>query len=277
MKSIHTLVKDIQNRLTSGELFDAETVEIFAKNLAKKLANRLSQEHGKPTLRMSNLGTPCNRKLWYSIRQPELAEPLPASARLKFLFGDVLEELLFFLARAAGHKVEHEQAEVSVNGVKGHIDGVIDGELVDAKSASPAGFRKFQDHNLENDDPFGYLDQLGGYLVGSAELVDSNDQGHFLAVDKSLGHLTLDTYKKTDKDYNELIDKKRAMLDFALPPAREYKDESEGKSGNRKLGLACSYCAFKHTCWPGLRTFIYSRGPAYLTVVNRVPDVPEIK
>ena len=269
MKSINTLVSDIQQRLVSGKSFDEETVTAFAHNLAKKLANRLSEAY-KSALRLSNIGTKCDRKLWYSINYPELAEPLPASARLKFLYGDILEEVVLFLARAAGHTVTDEQAEVKVNGVKGHIDGLIDGELVDVKSASSYGFKKFREHGLEQDDPFGYLDQLGSYGFGLDKRV-----GHFLAIDKTLGHITLDTYELKQKDYNNLVDKKREMLAGELPK-RAFKDEAEGKSGNRKLGIACSYCPFKLQCWPGLRAFKYSRGPTFLTHVQRTPEVPEL-
>lgn len=271
MKNISTLVKDIQDRLVSGERFDEDTVTDFAHNLAAKLSNRLSQEH-KPALRVSNLGTKCDRKLWYSINKPDLAEPLSPSARLKFLFGDILEEVLLFLARAAGHTVEEEQAEVDVNGVKGHIDGVIDGELVDVKSASTYGFRKFAEHGLVHSDDFGYLDQLGAYSYARGD-----KRAHFLAVDKTLGHLTLDTHESNGKDYDKLVEEKRAMLKSPVPPNRAYEDEPDGRSGNRKLGIACSYCAFKRSCWPGVRVFKYSRGPVFLTRVVRPPDVPELK
>jgi hypothetical protein len=228
---------------------------------------------------MSNLGSKCARKLWYSINRPELSEPLPASARLKFLYGDVLEELLMFLARAAGHTVEDEQAEVTLEGVRGHIDGTIDGELVDCKSASSFGFKKFKEHGLQHDDPFGYLVQLDGYLTSSSSLPSlvERNRAHFLAVDKTLGHIALDTHARSDTDYKTLVAQRKAMLAFPQPPARAFSDEPDGKSGNRKLGLACSYCSFKHSCWPGLRVFNYSRGPTYLTTVGQEPKVEEIK
>lgn len=278
MKSISTLVQDIRDRLTSGKPFDADTVDQFSHNLAKKLAIRLSQENARPTLRMSNLGTKCDRKLWYSVNKPDLAEPLSASARLKFLFGDILEEVLLFLARAAGHSVQSEQAEVTLNGVKGHIDGIVDGELLDCKSASSYGFRKFKDHGLEQDDPFGYIAQGDGYLTassGNPDLVNKS-RFHFLAVDKQLGHLTLDTYPKQLTDYDTLVANKKKMLAFPQPPGRGYSDEPDGASGNRKLGVACSYCPYKSSCWTGLRAFNYARKPVFLTVVRKEPKVPEM-
>jgi len=56
----------------------------------------------------------------------------------------------------------------------------------------------------------------------------------------------------------------------------------EGKSGNMKLGVNCSYCPHKVTCWDdanngdGLRLFLYSNGPMWLTEVQKEPKVQEI-
>lgn len=271
MKNIKTLVPDIQSRLTSGKPFDEETVKAFGKALADKLSNRLSAAASKPSLRLSNLGTKCDRKLWFSIRRPELAEPLSASTRLKFLFGDILEEVMLFLARAAGHDVQREQEEVYVEGVKGHIDGFIDGHLVDVKSASTYSFRKFKEGGLYLDDPFGYLTQLGAYSFASGQ-----ERASFLVVDKTLGNLHLDTHDTAGTDFAAIVTAKREMLERSEPPARGYEDVADGKSGNRKLGVACSYCAFKYSCWPGLRAFKYARGPVFLTEVKKVPDVIEL-
>jgi hypothetical protein len=64
-------------------------------------------------------------------------------------------------------------------------------------------------------------------------------------------------------------------------PTRCFEGIPDGKSGNMKLGVNCSYCAFKAPCWAdandgeGLRLFIYSTGPRWLTEVEREPDVPE--
>lgn len=279
MKKIDTLIKDIQDRLTSPEPFEEETVNVFSHNLARKLSNRLAENKGRVGLRLSNLGTRCARKLWYSINRPELAEPLSASTRLKFLFGDILEEVVLFLARAAGHSVDREQNEVTINGVKGHIDAIVDNELVDVKSASTYSFKKFKEGGLKDDDPFGYLTQIGAYHSGLTKEDNASvnpDRAHFIAVDKTLGHLTLDTHEKSDVDYDKLVDERREMLAKDSPPERGYSDEADGMSGNRKLGVACSYCAFKKDCWPEMRAFAYSRGPIFLTKVIRTPNVPEI-
>lgn len=274
MKSIKTLVKDIYDIFDKEISVPAEAADAFGKSLAAKLVQRLSGNRQGATLRLSNLGTPCRRKLWYMVRCPELGEKLSAPTRIKFLFGDILEELLLFLARVAGHTVTDEQKEVEIAGVKGHIDGLVDGELVDCKSASSYSFDKFKSHTLSQDDPFGYLTQLSSYKHA---LDGSGNRAHFLAIDKQHGHIALDTHEFRVRDFSSEIEETRRDLESPEPPARGFTDRPDGASGNRSLGTVCGYCAFKHQCWPGLRVFNYAGKPKFLTVVEREPRVPEIK
>lgn len=268
MPKVDTLVDDIHQLLSSNVKVDPSEAKAFGDSLGTMLVERLSDVRGTPSLRLSNLGTPCRRRLWYTVNCDELGEKLPPSVRLKFLFGDILEHLLLFLATLAGHKVERQQEEVEINGVKGHIDAVIDGELVDCKSASTYSFNKFKSHSLGSDDAFGYLTQLGAY--GSAL---NSKRNHFLVVDKTLGHITLDTWEQPDRDYGKDVDDVREILAENSPPPRHYEDVLDGKSGNRKLGVACSYCPFKMVCWPGVKQYNYARGPVFLTRVVREPRV----
>ena len=62
----------------------------------------------------------------------------------------------------------------------------------------------------------------------------------------------------------------------AKPPTKCYEPVADGKSGNMKLPVGCSYCSYKHECYPKLRTFIYSNGPKFLTEVGKVPSVLEV-
>lgn len=273
MPKLSTLRDDIY-RLLSGEIkFTEEQLVDFGHSLAARLVERLGRVQGPQTLRLSNLGKPCARQLWYSIKRPDLAEPLPPAARMKFLFGDLIEGLVLFLAKVAGHEVKNEQQEVTLHGVVGHIDADIDGSLVDVKSASTPSMRKFEAGLKPETDAFGYLTQLGTYAKAK-----NREDGAFIAVDKTLGHIIVDHHVFEDKDYEGLVTERREILARGLPPPRGYNDQPEGESGNRKLGFNCSYCDFKKTCWPGLRTFIYAQGkPVYLTNVSREPRVPEAK
>lgn len=280
MKAINTLVDDLYAVLENGT--DSETVDEIAVRFGKEMERigktRLLREEREPTLRMSNMGKPCDRQLWYSINKPETAEPLLPHVYNKFIYGDMIEEWILFLAEVAGHKVEGRQDTLEINGIKGHRDAVIDGVLVDVKSASTFSFGKFKAGLTLADDSFGYITQLQSYLYASQDdpLVTVKDKAAFLVVDKTLGHITLDVHKRLDWDWPKLYQERIDMVESGELPPRRYSDEPEGKSGNRKLGFQCSYCNYKSECWPSLRTFLYARGPVHLTVVKREPNMKEV-
>jgi hypothetical protein len=280
MKTIQTLRDDIYSLFNPGiaTVPKEEDLETFASNLKKKLVEKLGKEQSR-RLRMSNVGTPCARKLWYEINTPELGERLSPSTYIKFLFGDIIEELLLFLAKTAGHAVDNEQRVLELNGVRGSCDATIDGTLVDVKSASSRSFTKFEEGLKKEDDGFGYLTQLGLYdhsIV--AESGNASNGAAFVAFDKQMGTIAVDVHSDlSDIDYPALVENRKTIVARPEPPQRHYEDEEFGKSGNRKLGLGCSYCNHKHHCWPGVRTFLYYNGPVFLTKVERLPDVLEVK
>ena len=296
MKSIDTLVEDIYEVLDKGVISNGGYGN-FGREMADLLTRRLAVEEVERTahLRLSNVGTPCARQLWYKVNTPDDGEPLLPHTRLKFLYGDILECLLLELAKLAGHTVEGEQDTVSINGVVGHRDCVIDGMLVDVKSASDYSFKKFEGHLERDDDAFGYLTQLGSYLLAAREpviepdlnippsfgdpIVKDYDRAAFLVINKVTGKLCLDVHEFSEEDLahisSTIIGRVREVNDLVTPD-RGFEPVLEGKSGNEKLGVNCSYCAFKDKCWPDLRTFLYSNGPMFLTKVERLPQVYEV-
>jgi hypothetical protein len=277
MKQIDTLVDDIYALFGSQKEFNLEIAKKFGELMSDTVASRVPAVNGGGTLRMSNLGRPCERKLWYEVNTPDEGEPLTPQTRFKFLYGDVLEELVLYLAAEAGHSVEGVQDEMEINGIKGHRDAVIDGVLVDVKSASSYSFRKFEKGLKLEDDKFGYITQLQQYLYASQDdpLVTDKNRAAFLVVDKTLGKLCLDIHERDGKDYSEFAEYKRNLVNSPVEPPRAFQPEPDGMSGNQKLGVNCSYCDFKKKCWPGLRTFLYGNGPRFLTKVVREPNVPE--
>lgn len=249
--------------------------EKFSKFLMGRFGPQVPREG---TLRMSNIGTPCNRKLYYAVNSPEDAEPLEPSAKLKFAYGDVIELLLLFLVEASGHTVEGTQDTQVIEGIEGHRDGVIDGEVVDVKSASPFSFQKFKDHKLAEDDPFGYQDQIQSYVHAAKDdpIVIRKDRGHFLVMDKVNGHLCLDTHQKSSFPIEKKYQYKKNMVARDEVPARDFDPVPDGKSGNMKLPMVCSYCDFRNKCHPNLRTFLYANKPVFLSKVSKEPRVPEL-
>ena len=280
MPSIDTLIDDIYGLFKNkNDLFGPEMFQQFGGNLTDLMNDRMNEERKGGYLRLSNIGKP-DRQLWYEINDPDGGEKLPPQAHIKFMYGDMQEQLCILLAKLAGHDVQHEQATVEVNGVKGHLDCVIDGHVVDVKSASRFAFSKFSADPSHpgsllqpGNDAFGYIGQLAGYV----HAVTPGKDGYFLAVNKDLGHLallkvpaaTLAKYK-----VEERIEHDKQMVKGPLPP-RCYEDVPDGKSGNMKLDTGCSYCARKFACWPDLKTYYYSTGPRYLTKVVKPPKVSE--
>jgi hypothetical protein len=283
MASINTLVNDINQLLREDKRFSKDGLEGLKEALGKGLETRLGEKEGdnKSPLRMSNLGSPCDRKLWYTVNRPDIKEDLQPRARLTFLYGEIVENLILALAKEAGHRVEGVQDEVELEGILGHRDAVIDGVTVDIKSANSRMFQKFSKpvEELKKDIWFAsYIDQLQLYMEAGKDdpLVTVKKAGAFIAFDKEMGHITTLFIKKEDGYRDRVISKKETVAS-SEPPNRGFNDEADGASGNRKLCTYCSYCQYKRDCWPGLRTFVSSSGPKFLTKVSREPNLLEVK
>ena len=279
MKTLDTLVDDVNNLFNPDVNHEAneELLDGFCENLRQLIRVRLAgnQRRQGGGIRFSSLGKP-DRQVYFDHHPDEqLEEPLRAETYLKFLYGDVIEQLYLYLAKEAGHEVTHEQAEVEVRGVYGHVDACIDGVVVDLKSASSYGYQKFKDGNVEQDDPFGYVAQLSGY----ADVLTPGQPAAWWAVDKSSGEHCISWLKPTVIKHHKpepRIEHLKKVVESDTPPPLCYEPVPDGKSGNMKLPTPCSYCRHKFRCHPDVRLFLYSNGPRYLTTVVREPDVPEV-
>ena len=285
MKNLNTLVEDIYDSisvLNDGTALDVteEDIDNFGNAMKDVLRNwsHPKERSSKNNLRMSNVGKPM-RQLWYDLKSEKEAQlPLDSSVFIKFLYGHILEEVVLLLVKLAGHDITSEQKEVDIDGVKGHMDCKIDGEVIDIKTASGFAFKKFRDGTLRDDDPFGYMSQISGY-----EESEQTNEGGFLALNKETGELALYIPEYLDKpNVKNKIKKIRNYLKFDEPPDRCYNSIPEGKKGNMKLPRGCVYCRHKNTCHKdandgeGLRVFKYSNKLVYLTNVVVEPRVPEI-
>ena len=278
MKKLENLVTDIYSALsplTEGKALEVsdEDIDNFGeaiKDVVKHWATPKARDNN--TLRMSNIGKP-SRQLWYDLKYKRKESSFEDShLPIKFLYGHLLEEVLLFLVKMSGHKVEDEQKEVEVKGVKGHIDCKIDGEVIDIKTASGFAFNKFRNGTLREDDPFGYMAQLAGY-----EEAEGTTNGGFLVINKESGELTLYQPEELDKPYApKVIEDIKESLNNNEPPEFCYEPIPEGKSGNMKLPKNCSYCNHKFRCYPDLRVFKYSKGLVYFTEIVNEPKVEEV-
>lgn len=274
MRKIDTLVYDIHQYLAgnfaseSGEIHLATESRVIdlSKNIAihtldiSKAREVVSKDSEDSSIRMSEMGEPCLRKLIYKWYHPERGLPpfaLPNESTLpvKFLLGDYVEEIALFLAGEAGHEVTLRQHEVRLDVpasawyAVGHMDAVIDGCVVDVKSASDFAFNKYKREGLTAEsDGFGYRYQIDAY----ATAMGTNHRG-FLFVNKHDGalHFLDRTHEPMIDIPTRIRDIGHAMnlyTDFGDAPDRlapvQYK-----KTDERKLCTVCSYCQFKHHCW----------------------------
>ena len=282
-KNLDTLVQDIYKAL--GPLSESKPLNIsekdldtFADDMKEALRSwAFPEEKSSNKLRMSNIGKP-ERQLWFDIRSEKNQDINNPSLFIKFLYGHLLESVLIFLVKLSGHKVTDQQKQVSVKGVKGHMDCKIDGEVIDIKTASSYAFKKFSEGTLAQEDSFGYITQLTGY-----EVCEKTSSGGFLAVNKETGELALFRPDEFDKpNIPKRIDNLKKAIKKSTPPDFCYKPIPDGVSGNMKLPRLCLYCRHKFKCHKdandgrGLRVFRYAKGQVFFTHIESEPKVEEI-
>ncbi len=294
MPSIETLSKDIYNVLDQRVQHEPDTT------LAAAYAMRIGGELAKSTLPRnkprekgkmwaSDLGKQCLRQAWYNFNAPQYGEPLTGQTKFKFLYGNLLEEAVLYLAEEAGHNVTHQQyrVEQDISGtdwkISGRIDGLIDGTLMDVKSTSSFGFKRYKDGINASNDSFGYRYQLGYYKEFN-DISPINDKVGFVWIDKQNGHIKYTPCATPSKMvlHTKVYEIIKAVDKIEDDVLRGYTTEPYGKSGNMKLRVGCSYCPYKERCYKdsnggkGLRTFLYNQGPISFAEVKREPKTQEI-
>ena len=209
--------------------------------------------------RMSNIGKPlCQLQMEKSNAKPE---GQPYNNKMRNTFGDLIEALAVTIIKASGIKVDSTQKSVSYNIDKSKIDGTYDIEIgksiYDIKSASPWAFEhKFGDeggfNSIVEDDSFGYLSQ--GYLYSESE---NKKFGGWIVINKSTGEwLVTETPTEDEKYKNIAINLSKEnlhALDEGKPFRRCFSDIEETfrkiPTGNKVLGIVCSFCPYKFPCW----------------------------
>jgi hypothetical protein len=253
--AIHQHLSKLTNK---DEILSKKVIKGIVKDVEVALVKQFaSKKDRKFSLRMSNMGKPyC--QLWFEKNKPELALPPSSNFIITMLIGDIIEAVFKGLLRAA--KVEYKDGEKATLdlGDGQTIDGTPDiffgDEVDDIKSASPWSYiNKFKDFNsLAEKDSFGYIEQLVGYAEATNTKpngwwVVNKGTGEFKHV-KATGVNSKSVLAKIKNTYNELEKNKfrRCFTD-------EEETYRKKPSGNRRLKQECSWCAFKHACWPGLK------------------------
>ena len=235
-------------------------VEEFGEACKSALRKQFSEKRrDKFEPRMSNIGRPlCQLQME---AKNVKGEGQSYNVKMRNTFGDLIEALAVFVLKSSGVVIEDEQKNVSYkfNGasIKGRLDVKIDKKVWDIKSASPYSFEKkfgtaggFEE--VIKDDAFGYASQ--GYLYSAGEKVPF---GGWIVINKSTGEwcitetpLNIDEYKEkyvvaAKDNFNSI--KKNKKFKRCFTDVDEYFRKA--KTGNRVLGLTCSYCPYKKKCW----------------------------
>jgi hypothetical protein len=275
---IKQLIADISNGKPAN--MTEENINVFLQNIKEAVLawnEPTNRTENQGNLRMSIIGKP-PRQLWYDKHSPKERTEANGELNLKFLYGHIIEHLVLYLAELAGHKIEDQQKKIEIDGITGHIDSKIDGEICDVKSASSFSFKKFQSGEIVNDDPFGYHAQLAGY-----ETANGTKAGGFLVVDKSSGDMCF--YKPDDMakpNVKNLIKTLKETMEMKQPPEQKCYEDKQEKNGNKQLAVGCQYCPHKWECHAdanggkGLRVFKYANKDTYFTYVEKEPNVEEI-
>lgn len=152
-------------------------------------------------LRMSSLGKPIVLQL---LKKPSITEellslglylqdlPSPRTA-YTFLLGHFFEAWVKFQLTSHGYNIsipdDGKQHEISYNGIKGHLDIVLDSGFIEVKTMSPTYFDKFL---KEQDDSRGYLTQMALYQAASGK------NGVWVCLNKATGEVVMVTPKLSE-------------------------------------------------------------------------------
>ena len=236
-----------------------ELIEEFANACKDAFKKQFTDERQTDfKYRMSNIGRPlCQLQMEKSGAE---AEPMPYNAKMRNLFGDLIEAAAVTIMKASGVEVEGIQKKVSYkfddNEIHGTMDVKIGGKVWDIKSASPYSFdNKFGKNGgfdaLKQDDAFGYVAQ--GYMYGEA---DNSDFGGWIAINKSTGEWCSTEVPPEDSSKEETINAVKTSikkLESNEPFKRCFSDIEEvfykKPTGNRALSKECSFCPYKRPCW----------------------------
>jgi len=239
---------------------DKTLVEEFGEACKKALLKQFSETRSnKFEVRMSNAGRPlCQLQME---AKGIKGEGQPYNAKVRNTFGDIIEALALFIMKSAGVKIKNEQKQVKYkfNGeeIEGRQDVEIDEKVWDIKSASPYSFeKKFGEDGgfseVVKDDTFGYASQ--GFLYAESQ---KKDFGGWIVINKSTGEWTVCETPKLVEPYKtnaltKAINNIKALKE-GVPFKRQYdaiEETFRGKpTGNKVLGLACSFCPYKLPCW----------------------------
>jgi hypothetical protein len=261
---------------------ESDMAEEIREQVAQDVKAALEKQFSGPSrdefkLRMSNIGRP-KCQLWFEKNDSEDKTPLPPHFLMNMIIGDIVEAVFKGLLRAAGISfTDNEKVTLKLEDgteINGEFDMVLDDAVDDVKSASPWSYQnKFASSAaLAEGDSFGYIAQLVGYSRAAGKRM-----GGWWVVNKANGEFKYVPAEDVDEAtvLSEIQDTV-SYINNDEPFQRCFEPVSETHyrkpTGNKKLGIGCSFCSYKHKCWPGLKTI-----PAVMSTAKNPPMVDYVE
>jgi hypothetical protein len=115
MGKLDNLVSDIGRIFKEGKQPSEKDLKQFTDDVSSVIRKSFETRDVAPeeAIRFSSIGKP-DRMLWYINNKPEIAEELHLSTRIKFMYGDLIEQLLVLLIKTAGYEVTDQQKEINI-------------------------------------------------------------------------------------------------------------------------------------------------------------------
>ena len=247
----------LQNVMLGKASMDEAITDLIAKDVKEAVSRQFSGEKRKFKLRMSNIGLK-RCQLWFEMTSPESRLADSPYFVINMILGDIVEAVFKGLLRASKvdfEDSEHVELETKHKKVEGTYDLILNGKVDDVKSTSPWAYEnKFTDFaTLQSKDSFGYVAQLVGYAKAKGVPV-----GGWWAINKANGSFKYVSANGVDmeSEYKKIEDT-ISYVENDEPFERCYEPVEEtyyGKpSGNKKLGIECSFCNYREACWDNLQ------------------------
>lgn len=209
---------------------------------------RGDSEEARTYLGCSEIGHPCERFLWYKLRNLYKDN---IEGRMYRLFDTGNKEESRFIAdlRAIGYTV-HDTGEdgkqFSVSGLGGRLSGHMDGcvlgvfdapktfHVLELKTHNHKSFQKLVKDGVAKSKPMHYC-QMQCYMG-----LSGMTRALYLAVDKDTDALYSERIRFNGEDFDILMDRAKRIIENETPPPR---------ISDRPDYYECSWCPAKSICW----------------------------
>tara|TARA_R100000988_G_scaffold54008_3_gene26583 strand:+ start:237 stop:1118 length:882 start_codon:yes stop_codon:yes gene_type:complete len=253
---VHKYLNDV--RKGKRGMSDA-TIARVVKDVEEAVKKQFNQGEHKFTLRMSNIGRPyC--QLWFAKNKPKEGIDPPPNFLMNMMLGDIVEAVFKGVLTEAGVDFSDgfkSTLNAGEHKIQGTHDLIVDNKVDDIKSASPWSYKnKFKDYEtLRDHDAFGYIGQLAGYAKALGV-----EPGGWWVINKANGEFKYVSAWNMLPEVEDVLDEVKQKVDelettnkfrrcFA-PVAETFRRK---ETGNTILAEECSWCSYRHKCWPSLK------------------------